>query len=63
MKTALIISAILTGLLLFSTLICGFWLRYSGEEITKSSLDFHMMIALATTLATLTTVVLAVVRS
>lgn len=63
MKTVLIISAIVTGLLLFSTLVCGFWLRYSGEELTKSNLNFHMMVALLTALATTVTVVLAVVRS
>jgi hypothetical protein len=63
MKTALIISAIVTGLLLFSTLVCGFWLRYSGEELTKSNLNFHMMIALLTALATTVTVILAVVRA
>ncbi len=62
MKTALIISAIVTGLLL-STLVCGFWLRYSGEEVTKSNLNFHMMVALLTAAATVATVVLAVVRS
>ena len=63
MKTVLIISAIVTGLLLFSTLVCGFWLRYSGEELTKSNLNFHMMAALLTAAATTVTIILAVVRS
>lgn len=63
MKTALIISTIVTGLLLFSTLVCGFWLRYSGEELTKSNLNFHMVVALLTAAATTVTVVLAMVRT
>jgi hypothetical protein len=63
MKTALIISAIVTGLLLFSTVVCGFWLRYSGQEFETSSLNFHMMSALLTAAATVSTIVIALARS
>jgi len=62
MKTALIISAVVTGLLLFSTLICGFWLRYSGQEVEPSSLNFHMMSAVLTAAATVGTIVIALAR-
>jgi len=63
MKTIFIISAIATGLLMFSTMVCGLWLRYSGQEIAKSSLDLHLVIGLATAAATLATIVLAFVKS
>ena len=62
MKTILIISAILTGVLIFSTVVCGLWLRYSGQEIAKSSLDFHMVIGLLTCAAMVATTVMALAR-
>jgi hypothetical protein len=63
MKIALISLAILTALLLLSTLICGLWLRFSGQPADKSSLDFHLWIALGAIGATLVTLVLAVVNT
>jgi len=62
MKTALIISIVVTGLLFFSTLVCGFWLRYSGQEVEASSLNFHMISAVLTAVATAGTIVLALAR-
>lgn len=49
----------LTLVLLASTLICGFWLRYSGQAIEESALNFHMTIALLTTASVLATIVAA----
>ena len=63
MKTILVISAVLTGLLIFSTVVCGLWLRYSGEPVEQSSLNFHMLIGLATALVAYLTVVLGVVSA
>jgi hypothetical protein len=60
MKTLLVISAVLTGLLIFSTVVCGLWLRYSGEPVEQSSLNFHMIIGLATALVACVTVILGV---
>lgn len=40
-------SVALTLVLLASTLICGFWLRYSGQKVEDSALNFHMWIAVA----------------
>jgi hypothetical protein len=47
MKTLLIVSAVLTGLLLFSAVVCGLWLRYAGSAIAESSPTFHMGMGLA----------------
>jgi hypothetical protein len=48
MKTLDLAVVIVTGLLLFSTVVCGLWLRYSGEDITDSSRVFHMVSGLLT---------------
>lgn len=61
MKTILIVSAIISGLLIFSTVVCGLWLRYSGQPVEESSISFHMTIGLATALITAATVILGVV--
>ncbi len=47
-----------TLVLLASTLICGFWLRYSGQKVDDSALNFHMTIALLTAASVLTTLVI-----
>ncbi len=57
MRTVFVIGAILTGLLVLSTLICGLWLQYSGKPVQKSDRTFHRNIALATTFCTLATLV------
>jgi len=43
--TSLILTSI-TGLLLFSTTVCGLWLRSKG--VTPEGVSFHVKIALAT---------------
>jgi hypothetical protein len=48
MKTAVVILDVVTGLLLFSTVICGLWIK-AQPEIDPSSVSFHMGIALLTT--------------
>jgi hypothetical protein len=62
MKTITMIMAVLTGLSLFSTMVCGLWMRYSGEEIVESSLNFHLGVAVLTALLTVMTVVMALVQ-
>lgn len=61
MKTVILILAIVSGLLIFSTTVCGLWIRYSGEA-DESSTSFHLGIGVLTGLSTLLTLVLAVVR-
>jgi hypothetical protein len=58
MKTLQIISVSLTGVFLFSTLVCGLWMRYSGEVLTEGSKNFHMLSAILTTLLVVITLVL-----
>lgn len=48
MKTAILILDVVTGLLIFSTLICGLWIK-AQPEVDPSSVSFHMGIALLTT--------------
>jgi DMSO/TMAO reductase YedYZ heme-binding membrane subunit len=43
MKTIQIISMSLTGILLFNTIVCGIWMRYSGAIITEANKNFHMV--------------------
>jgi hypothetical protein len=49
---------LLTLVLLASTLICGFWLRYSGQKVDESALNFHASIALASVASVVVTFVL-----
>lgn len=61
MKTTMLIATILSGLLIFSTVTCGLWIRNNGEAVDESSLVFHMAIGLATALVTAITVVLGLI--
>jgi hypothetical protein len=58
MKTTILIMDIVTGLLFFTTIVCGLWLQDSGEEITQSNKNFHMTAGLLTSIATAITLVL-----
>ena len=48
MKTYQIISMSLTGILLFNTIVCGMWIRYSGSLITEANKNFHMVSGILT---------------
>ncbi len=54
MKTLFMSGAVLTGLMLASTVICGLWLK-SHQPVDPSSLQFHLMIALASLVLTIAT--------
>jgi hypothetical protein len=56
------IMIILTGLLLFSTVVCGLWLRYSGKPVEPSSLDFHMIVGMLAAISTVITIVILMMR-
>jgi len=43
MKTLQTILISLTGILLFSTFVCGVWMRYSGAIIKEADKNFHMI--------------------
>ena len=59
MKTVIVIMAVLTGLLMLSTLICGLWMR-AQETVDPSSISFHMGIALLSVVLALATLVVAI---
>lgn len=62
MNAIQVISVSLTGLSLLSTLICGLWMRYSGEVITDANKNFHMGMAVLSMIFVATTIVLMVQR-
>ena len=61
MKTTIIILAVISALLIVSTVICGLWIKNSGEA-DESSIKFHLQIGLTTLLFTLVTLTLSVVQ-
>lgn len=63
MKTILMIISIITGLLLFSTTVCGMWIRSQSLSPAEyaSSVGFHANIAYATVLFGITLVILVIV--
>ncbi|WP_099205907.1 hypothetical protein [Scatolibacter rhodanostii] len=60
MKTATIISAIITVLLLLSTMVCGLWIR-ANQISDLSSLDFHMYTGISAVLFSILTLCLGLV--
>ncbi len=56
MKTLVIGGAVLTVLLLASTIICGLWIK-SHAPVDPSSLQFHMVIGIASALVSTLTVI------
>jgi ABC-type Na+ efflux pump permease subunit len=60
MKTATLISAIITALLMLSTMICGLWIR--ANNITDpSSFNFHVNCGIAAVVFSLVTLVMVIV--
>ena len=60
MKIATLISAIITALLMLSTMICGLWIR--ANNITDpSSFNFHMNCGIAAVVFSLITLVMVIV--
>lgn len=63
MRTFQIILSILSVLLVGSTLICGFWIRNSSQVTDMaSSVNFHMMLGVATGISVLLTMILSLIR-
>lgn len=48
---------ILTGVLIFTTVVCGIWM-YSQEAVEESSKQFHMISAFSTVLSSIITMYL-----
>lgn len=64
MKILLMITSIITGLLLFSTTVCGMWISKQNLNPAEyaSSIRFHGNIALATALSGMVLVVLVLMN-
>jgi len=64
MKTVLMIISIITGLLLFSTTVCGMWISKHNLNPAEyaSSIRFHGNIALATALSGMVLVILVLIN-
>lgn len=60
MKKATIISAVMTVLLLLSTMICGLWLRANNIS-NPSSFGFHVNCGIAAVVFSVITLCLAIV--
>jgi hypothetical protein len=48
MKTVSHVAIILSLVMLASLMICGLWIRFSGQPIDDSSIKFHMTLGIAT---------------
>lgn len=59
MKKATLISAIITALLMLSTMICGLWIK-ANNIAEKSSIDFHMSCGIAATIFCLVTLAMVI---
>ena len=64
MKTALMIISIITGLLLFSTAVCGMWISKQSLSPADyaSSISFHANSAYATVFFGIVLVILVIVN-
>jgi cytochrome b561 len=61
MKIAINIMAVVSILLLLSTLICGLWMK-AQPAVDPSSVNFHVTLGIATVIVTLITLVLVFIR-
>lgn len=57
MRVFTIIFAVLTMILLFSTLVCGLWI--GTHKVDTSSVDFHRTLGIATVIASFAMCILA----
>ena len=60
MKAFSLVIAIVTGLLLFTTLVCGLWIR-ANKVTDVSSLNFHMASGIAAVIFSFIAVILLVI--
>ena len=63
MRSIQIILSVISLLLVIFTLICGFWIHNSKNVIDmESSVNFHMMIAVAACVSVLAATIITLVR-
>jgi len=59
LKIVTLVAIAVSGLMLASQVICGLWLRYSGQAVDESGIRFHVMLGLATAVVVAVTLVLS----
>lgn len=62
MRFAALGSAVVTALLLLTTMVCGLWIR-SNDVTDAGSLDFHVASGIASVASSLVTLILVVALS
>lgn len=60
MKTVVIVLDVLTGLFLFSTVVCGLWMK-AQATVDPGSIAFHQTIGLVTAVLVVVTLVVTTV--
>ncbi len=63
MRTIQVVMSVISTLLVAFTLICGFWI-HNSKEVTDmaSSVNFHMILAIATGVSVLITTIITLIR-
>jgi len=63
MKAILIVLSVITALLLFSTTVCGLWIKSQNLKGTEyaESIGFHMNIGIATAVLGIITVIATII--
>ena len=63
MRTIQVVMSVISTLLIAFTLICGFWIRNSGQVADlASSASFHMTLGIATGVSVLITTIITLIR-
>ncbi|MDP4145851.1 MAG: hypothetical protein Q8936_15420 [Bacillota bacterium] len=62
MRTISFIIAVITALLLLSTLICGLWIKSKNLATDQSALSFHMKIGVLSVAFGIITIILFIIQ-
>jgi hypothetical protein len=62
MRTFQVIMSVISTLLVAFTLICGFWIHNPANTVDGSSVNFHMVLAIAAGVSVLITTVITLIR-
>lgn len=64
MRVVQIILAIISAILMFSTLVCGLWIKNAGAAVTDraSSVQFHITLGIATAIFVFLTLITVFIK-
>lgn len=63
MKLLSIITAVITALLLLSSLLCGLWIKSHNHTSDKAALSFHMKLGIISVSFGLISVILLIIKA